>query len=311
MNDKQYLKTLLVSETQLKNESFIQKNVSAKVLRATLQKVQNEKLKPVLGINFYDEILKETYEKINTTGYVLSEGLTILLTEYIQPYLIHTTISELIISLEYRLTNKGIKKLNDANSSNITIQELKLLKDKYENEAINYKSALIHFLDVNDLGDGYDRDILFEATGVVFDDNSNVCPSSKKDGIIRVSKGWTAIYTDEEYNGKIIRKLKEYINGEGEPPTNYIGMYLGQFGYTFNKDEALDYRSQNAGDKHYTHEEPFAKTEWQITHNLGKKASVSVVDYGDNIILCEVQYIDLNSLVLKFNFPVNGMAYLN
>lgn len=64
-------------------------------------------------------------------------------------------------------------------------------------------------------------------------------------------------------------------------------------------------------DKTYVFDQGVASDTWTITHNLGKKPSVTVVDSADNVFYPAVQYIDLNTLVVTMNGATTGKAYLN
>ena len=61
----------------------------------------------------------------------------------------------------------------------------------------------------------------------------------------------------------------------------------------------------------FTYEQGVASDTWTITHNLGRKPSVVVVDSADNVFYPAVQYIDLNTLVVTMNGATTGKAYLN
>jgi hypothetical protein len=50
---------------------------------------------------------------------------------------------------------------------------------------------------------------------------------------------------------------------------------------------------------------------WNITHNLGKFPSITVVDTGDTVITGEYTYINNNQVTLNFSVPFPGKAYLN
>lgn len=52
-------------------------------------------------------------------------------------------------------------------------------------------------------------------------------------------------------------------------------------------------------------------SQWSIQHNKNKFPSVTIVDSSDNIVYGDVQYIDKNNIVLKFNGEFSGKAYLN
>ena len=50
---------------------------------------------------------------------------------------------------------------------------------------------------------------------------------------------------------------------------------------------------------------------WNITHNLGKFPSVSVVDTADQLMYGNTEYFNQNSLTITFRAPFSGKAYLN
>jgi hypothetical protein len=64
-------------------------------------------------------------------------------------------------------------------------------------------------------------------------------------------------------------------------------------------------------DAHFKFAQEQNSDEWVIEHNLGKHPSVTVVDSGDNIVYAEVEYVDLNNLIIRFNGANSGKAYLN
>lgn len=64
-------------------------------------------------------------------------------------------------------------------------------------------------------------------------------------------------------------------------------------------------------DSFYKHEQSIASNEWIINHNLNKYPSVTVVDSAGTKIYCDAEYIDANTVKLKFSSEFCGMAYLN
>ena len=52
-------------------------------------------------------------------------------------------------------------------------------------------------------------------------------------------------------------------------------------------------------------------TSWTVTHNLGKFASVMVVDTGNNVLLTDVHYVSANQLTVSFGAATSGKAYVN
>ena len=50
---------------------------------------------------------------------------------------------------------------------------------------------------------------------------------------------------------------------------------------------------------------------WNITHNMGKYPSVTVIDSGGEQVLGSISYTNTNSLVITFVTSITGTAYLN
>lgn len=50
---------------------------------------------------------------------------------------------------------------------------------------------------------------------------------------------------------------------------------------------------------------------WNITHNLGKFCSVTVVDTSKQIVIGDITYVNDNSLTITFSAPFSGQAFLN
>lgn len=66
----------------------------------------------------------------------------------------------------------------------------------------------------------------------------------------------------------------------------------------------------------FSYEKQTPASEWNITHNLGFKPAVSVMDYGTNNVECDIEHINENQLKLNFmqaGIPVliSGYAYLS
>lgn len=56
---------------------------------------------------------------------------------------------------------------------------------------------------------------------------------------------------------------------------------------------------------------PTPGVEWLIVHSLDKFPTVSAVDNGGNLIQGAVDYIDSNTIRIRFSKPVSGTAYIN
>lgn len=69
--------------------------------------------------------------------------------------------------------------------------------------------------------------------------------------------------------------------------------------------------SVGTGDKTFNFTQSVASNRWEIKHGLNKYPSVTIVDTGDNVVIGQVDYIDLNNVVCTFTSAFSGKAYLN
>jgi hypothetical protein len=61
----------------------------------------------------------------------------------------------------------------------------------------------------------------------------------------------------------------------------------------------------------YVHTQSLPSATWTITHNLGRKPAVTVVDSADSVVVGFVQYLSLNSVQVTFSGGFSGLCYLN
>ena len=61
----------------------------------------------------------------------------------------------------------------------------------------------------------------------------------------------------------------------------------------------------------FDYEKQSSSNQWTIVHNLGFRPSVSVMDYGQNNIECDIEHVNENQLTLRFSESVSGHAYLS
>lgn len=84
----------------------------------------------------------------------------------------------------------------------------------------------------------------------------------------------------------------------------------GNANSTFTEDEHYAF-SPATGDKSYTHSQGTPSATWEITHNLGKKPSVTVQDSANNDVVGEVTYNTDQKLTITFSGAFSGTAHLN
>ena len=78
----------------------------------------------------------------------------------------------------------------------------------------------------------------------------------------------------------------------------------------YNLDNFL-LASDAVGDLNFTFTQATAQSVWNITHNLGKFTSVSVIDSAGTNVIGQVDYTNNNELILTFTAAFAGVAYLN
>lgn len=64
-------------------------------------------------------------------------------------------------------------------------------------------------------------------------------------------------------------------------------------------------------DAFYLHDQMIAATTWNITHNLGKYPSVTVVNSAGDEVVGNLSYVSTNALQINFSAANSGKAYLN
>jgi hypothetical protein len=64
-------------------------------------------------------------------------------------------------------------------------------------------------------------------------------------------------------------------------------------------------------DKNYIHEQTEAKNTWIINHDLDKYPSVIIVDDNNIVIVGEIEYMNKNQVIIRFNKNETGKAILN
>tara|TARA_R110001599_G_scaffold261551_1_gene461964 strand:- start:451 stop:1134 length:684 start_codon:yes stop_codon:yes gene_type:complete len=65
------------------------------------------------------------------------------------------------------------------------------------------------------------------------------------------------------------------------------------------------------GDLSFVYTQTNASNEWVITHNLGKRPSVTIVTTTDTTVIGDVTYNTNNKLTINFTSANSGKAYLN
>lgn len=60
----------------------------------------------------------------------------------------------------------------------------------------------------------------------------------------------------------------------------------------------------------YVHTQGSPSTDWSITHPLGGRPSVTIVDSAGTVVIGEVTYVSDTQVTVTFTAPFSGFAYL-
>lgn len=114
---------------------------------------------------------------------------------------------------------------------------------------------------------------------------------------------------------------KPILTFDRETPVKFIDLtdtfkdYIGKAGKFLKVNDTENGITVTAieveSDKYYLHEQLTASSQWLVQHNLNKYPSVTVIDSALRIVICEVEYIDSNSLYVKTNSVFSGKAMCN
>lgn len=154
---------LLISETYLRENSFIGGNVQNDALTNSIKSAQETMLKPILGKALYDHILEEIYNAQGTfTGLTTNE--VILVEDYCIPVLLSAAINLSIPKLMWKATNKGIVRNLDQYTEGVDLDTIKYIRNEVKNEMEQHIKRLQNYL--------CDNNLLFPEYNLVLDDEN-------------------------------------------------------------------------------------------------------------------------------------------
>ena len=105
-----------------------------------------------------------------------------------------------------------------------------------------------------------------------------------------------------EYNYKLVR-LRSF--------SSVLDVYQDGISVVGSDGIARVNAGSATGDLTYVHVQNTAADTWNITHNLNKYPSVSIVDSAGNDVIGNCNYVNANEVVLTFSGAFSGKAFLN
>lgn len=142
-----YTKVLLTSENRIKSVSPLSDNLSGKYLLPTIKLVQDVQLRTTIGSCLLTALQQMVAEK--TIDNPENEIYKDLLDNYIQPYMAHQVLSEIVELVANKIVNAGVMQTNDEHQNNSYRPDKNDLKLTYLRHADSYKRLLQEFLLAN------------------------------------------------------------------------------------------------------------------------------------------------------------------
>lgn len=149
---------LFIGESYVKDTSYIDENVDAKLLRSTIIETQDFRILPILGTALFEDLKTKIQ---NSTLTANDRGL---LDNYISKALKYWVLHDGCYIFQFKIMNKAIVKRNSENAEPIDITELDRLMDYFKTRAEFYSERITKYLIendtlfplYNDFGDGVD-----------------------------------------------------------------------------------------------------------------------------------------------------------
>ena len=119
---------LLISETKLKAYSTLNQNIDMALLVSTIYMAQELGLQTLIGTKGYDYYM-ELVKSVQLSGGTMSQADSIMLNEYIAPYLVHRSFYEAMPEVFARKMNKAITIGNTDQGTSIDIKGMSYLRE--------------------------------------------------------------------------------------------------------------------------------------------------------------------------------------
>jgi hypothetical protein len=135
---------IFITEADIKETTFVDDNVDAKLIRQTIREAMDIHIQPILGTTLFEEL------KTQINSSTLTTLNTTLLESYVRFALIYWTLYEGVDVFVYKFRNKGVQKQTSENGLVIDTDELKRLMDRFRNKAEWYSERVTKYLIENE-----------------------------------------------------------------------------------------------------------------------------------------------------------------
>jgi len=160
-------KVLIITPTEIKNDSVIEENADNKILKESILLCQDLYLSEILGKTLYDRVIESIYDFSLSATPIAADIVALI--PYIKKYLLYSVVRDFTINNHYKLSNKGTFVLSDSNATPATIKELEYRMSSCDRGISGYKNLLIEYLTDNDLIVDCNTDVDFFNNGIYTD----------------------------------------------------------------------------------------------------------------------------------------------
>ena len=141
-----------VSESYLRENTVFNQNLDIKDIVQNIGPAQDMHIQPVLGTNFYNDLLNSYSAQTLTANEIILVG-------HIKPALAYRAAEMALPFIQYQIKNKGPQTQNGDNSNSVDNTVLSYLRNELQNRAEFYETRLTKYLNANSsLFSGYTND---------------------------------------------------------------------------------------------------------------------------------------------------------
>lgn len=149
----EYVNTLLISPSELKNESLINSNTDDKPLSNIVTTVQEIYLVKITGTALMRKLQELVYneikgyeDKISLEAY---EPYMDLLENYVKPFIKYHALKSFVVENSFKFRNAGVVRVSDVNMNYSTVDDIKFLQHHFDTYIAEYEDRLSKYLCAN------------------------------------------------------------------------------------------------------------------------------------------------------------------
>ena len=134
------VQVLLISEAKLTSFTNLNENVYPSDIITSIITAQDLDLQILLGSKFYDGLKTRVLANTQTAAE------TILLDDYIAPFLLNQALWRMLPAIKYKLLNKSVLSPSSETANSISLEEFIYLRNDQQQTSNFYKERLRNFL---------------------------------------------------------------------------------------------------------------------------------------------------------------------